>query len=162
MAVVRDTPAAAAAWFNVAPLDRAVKNLTLTSAGFGFRPMRLLQDHLEVHIVSDLALTGCNHRRQGVSFHVPSTGTSPRALIKALIIVQGPDLHVSGGAEGTRTPDPHCQARDQVPDASGCRPHRGQTASLRRDADSSAMAARRTGPGQGAAASPASPARPKI
>jgi hypothetical protein len=35
---VRDTPAAAAACRNVAPLARAVKNRARTSADFGFRP----------------------------------------------------------------------------------------------------------------------------
>ncbi|GAC1583977.1 MAG: hypothetical protein NVS3B18_16900 [Candidatus Dormibacteria bacterium] len=56
--MVFDTPAAAAACLNVAPLERAVKNLTLTSAGFGFRPTCTLRDHQEACIVSDLALTG--------------------------------------------------------------------------------------------------------
>jgi hypothetical protein len=40
--VVFDTPAAATACFNVAPLARAVKNLIRTSADFGFLPNVLL------------------------------------------------------------------------------------------------------------------------
>jgi hypothetical protein len=57
---VRDTPAAAAACRNVAPLARAVKNLARTAAGFGFRPTPdLLDDHqVRSGWPPDLAMTG--------------------------------------------------------------------------------------------------------
>jgi hypothetical protein len=53
-------PAAAAAYFNVAPLARAVKNRARTSADFAFRPIRDLLDDHQVRSLCRLvvALTG--------------------------------------------------------------------------------------------------------
>jgi hypothetical protein len=57
--VVFDTPAAATACFNVAPLARAVKNLARTSADFGFLPTAHLHRSLRrSEWRADLAMIG--------------------------------------------------------------------------------------------------------
>jgi hypothetical protein len=71
--VVFDTPAAATACFNVAPLARAVKNLARTSADFGFLPNAHLHRSQEVR----MERRSCNDRLKpppyscGVDFVLP-------------------------------------------------------------------------------------------